>query len=118
MLLTTPYNVIGWPRRVRLDRSTYNPAWVDRWNESLRAVATRNPATATIVDLNRFLDPEGKWSDTLDGVKVHTDDKMHLSPEGADLVANWLAPQVLRLARAPVPTANASVGATVAVAAG
>jgi len=118
VLLTTPYNVIGWPRRVRLDRSTYNPAWVDRWNESLRAVATRNPATATIVDLNRFLDPEGKWSDTLDGVKVHTDDKMHLSPEGADLVANWLAPQVFRLARAPVPTANASVGAPVGVAAG
>jgi peptidoglycan/LPS O-acetylase OafA/YrhL/lysophospholipase L1-like esterase len=118
VMLTTPYNVIGWPRRVRLDRSTYNPAWVDRWNTSLREVATRNPAKASIVDLNGFLDPDGKWSDTLDGVKVHTYDKMHLSPEGADLVANWLAPQVVRLARAPVPTANASVGAQAGVAAG
>ena len=118
MLLTTPYNVIGWPRRVRLDRSTYNPDWVDRWNNSLRAVATRNPATTTIVDLNRFLDPGGTWSETLQGIEVHTYDKMHLSPEGADLVANWLAPQVVHLARAPVPTANASVGAPVGVAAG
>jgi peptidoglycan/LPS O-acetylase OafA/YrhL/lysophospholipase L1-like esterase len=118
VMLTTPYNVIGWPRRVRLDRSTYNPAWVDRWNTSLREVATRNPAKATIVDLNGFLDPDGKWSDTLQGVKLHTYDKMHLSPEGADLVANWLVPQVVRLARAPVPTANASVGGPVGVAAG
>jgi peptidoglycan/LPS O-acetylase OafA/YrhL/lysophospholipase L1-like esterase len=110
VLLTTPYNVLGWPRRVRVDRSTYNPAWVDRWNSSVRAVATRNPSTTTVVDLNRFLGPEGKWGDMVDGVKVHTFDKMHLSPEGADLVAGWLAPQVVRLARAPVPTANASVG--------
>ncbi|MFL6242174.1 MAG: SGNH hydrolase domain-containing protein, partial [Acidimicrobiia bacterium] len=110
VLLTTPYNVLGWPRRVRVDRSAYNPAWVDRWNSSLRAVATRNPSTTTIVDLNQFLGPEGKWADTVAGVKIHTYDKMHLSPEGADLVAGWLAPQVVRLARAPVPTANASVG--------
>jgi peptidoglycan/LPS O-acetylase OafA/YrhL len=33
-----------------------------------------------------------------------------ITREGADLVAGWLAPQVVRLARAPVPTANASVG--------
>ena len=68
------------------------------------AVATRNSASATIVDLNQFLDPDGKWSEPLQGVTVHTYDKMHLSPEGADLVANWLAPQVVHLARGPVPT--------------
>jgi lysophospholipase L1-like esterase len=110
VVLTTPYHVIGWPRRVRLDRSAYNASWVDRWNNNLRAVATRNPSAVTIVDLNRFLGPEGKWTDSLFGVKVRSHDKMHLSPEGADLVAGWLAPQVVRLARAPVPSANASVG--------
>ncbi len=110
VVLTTPYHVIGWPRRVRLDRSAYNASWVDRWNNNLRAVATRSPSAVTIVDLNRFLGPEGKWTDSLFGVKVRSHDKMHLSPEGADLVAGWLAPQVVRLARAPVPSANASVG--------
>jgi lysophospholipase L1-like esterase len=64
----------------------------------------------TIADLNHFLGPEGKWADVVNGVKVHSYDKMHLSPEGADLVAGWLAPELVRLARAPAPTANASVG--------
>jgi hypothetical protein len=64
------------------------------------------------------LDPDGKWSETVQGVKLHTYDKMHLSPERADLVASWLAPQVVHLARAPVPTANASVDAPVGVTAG
>ncbi|HKA93003.1 MAG TPA: acyltransferase family protein [Acidimicrobiia bacterium] len=110
VVLTTPYNVIGWPRRVRIDRSAYNPGWVDRWNTNLRAVATGHPTTVTIADLNHFLGPEGKWADVVNGVKVHGYDKMHLSPEGADLVAGWLAPELVRLARAPAPTANASVG--------
>jgi lysophospholipase L1-like esterase len=109
-VLTTPYNVIGWPRRIRVDRSAYNPSWVDRWNTNLRAVATGHPNTVTIADLNHLLGPDGKWADVVNGVKVHTYDKMHLSPEGADLVAGWLAPQLVRLARAPVPSANASVG--------
>ena len=46
----------------------------------------------------------------MNGVKIHTSDKMHLSPEGADVVAGWLAPELVQLARAPAPTANASVG--------
>jgi peptidoglycan/LPS O-acetylase OafA/YrhL/lysophospholipase L1-like esterase len=108
--LTTPYNVIGWPRQIRLARSAYNPAWVNRWNDDLRSVATRNPATTTIVDFNRFLCPEGKWTDSINGVRVREVDKMHLSAEGADLSADWLAPQLVRLARAPAPTTNASIG--------
>jgi peptidoglycan/LPS O-acetylase OafA/YrhL/lysophospholipase L1-like esterase len=108
--LTTPYSVIGWPRQVRLDRSAYNSAWVDRWNNDLRAVATRNPGTVSIVDLNHLLCPGGAWTETVDGVDVRRFDKMHLSDVGADLVANWLGPQLVRLARAPAPTANASVG--------
>jgi peptidoglycan/LPS O-acetylase OafA/YrhL/lysophospholipase L1-like esterase len=108
--LTAPYHVIGWPRQVRLDRSSYNPVWVNRWNDNLRAVATHNPTTTTIIDFNRFLCPEGKWTDNINGVNVRRLDKMHLSDEGADMAASWLAPQLVRLARAPVPTANASIG--------
>jgi hypothetical protein len=70
----------------------------------------RSASSVTIIDLNRFLGPGGDWTDTVDGVSVRGPDKTHLSPEGADLVAGWLAPQLVRLARAPVPTTNASVG--------
>jgi peptidoglycan/LPS O-acetylase OafA/YrhL/lysophospholipase L1-like esterase len=110
VVLTTPYSVIGWPRQIRLDRSAYNAAWIDRWNEDLRAVATKNPGKVSILDLNHLLCPDGAWTATVNGVQVRAVDKMHLSDAGADLVAGWLAPQLVRLARAPVPTANASVG--------
>lgn len=110
MALTTPYHVIGWPRLVRVDRSSYNPTWVNRWNDNLRAVATRNPGTTSIIDFNKFLCPEGKWTDSINGLTVRRFDKTHLSDEGADLAASWLAPQLVHLARAPVPTTNASVG--------
>ncbi len=100
------------------ERSSYNPRWIDRWNGNLRAVATRNASSVTIIDLNRFLDPDGGWTDTVNGVSARGPDRTHLSPEGADMVAGWLAPQLVRLARAPAATANASVGAAPASLAG
>lgn len=66
--------------------------------------------TTSIIDFNRFLCPEGKWTDSINGVIVRKFDKMHLSDEGADMAAAWLAPQLVHLARAPAPTANVSVG--------
>jgi lysophospholipase L1-like esterase len=92
------------------ERSSYNPRWIDRWNDDLRAVATRNASSVTITDLNRFLAPEGGWTGTVNSVSVRGPDKTHLSPEGADMVATWLAPQLVRLARPSAATANASVG--------
>jgi lysophospholipase L1-like esterase len=112
LALTTPYSPpevtgarIGMP-----ERSSYNPRWIDRWNEDLRAVATRNASSVSIIDLNRFLAPDGGWTGTVNGVNARGPDKTHLSPEGADMVATWLAPQLVRLARPSAATANASVG--------
>jgi peptidoglycan/LPS O-acetylase OafA/YrhL/lysophospholipase L1-like esterase len=110
--LTTPYSppVMSGSRVGIPERSSYNPRWIDRWNGDLRVAATRNASSVTIIDLNRFLDPDGVWADTVNGVRARGPDETHLSPEGADMVASWLAPQLVRLARAPAPTANASVG--------
>jgi peptidoglycan/LPS O-acetylase OafA/YrhL/lysophospholipase L1-like esterase len=110
--LTTPYSppIVSGSRIGLPDRSSYNPRWIDRWNEDLRACAPRNASSMTIIDLNRFLGPAGVWTGTVNGVSTRGPDGTHLSPEGADLVAGWLAPQLVRLAREPVPTANASVG--------
>ena len=110
--LTTPYSPPE-PTGARIgipERSSYNPRWIDRWNEDLRAVATRNASSVTITDLNRFLAPDGGWTGTVNGVSVRGPDKTHLSPEGADMVATWLAPQLVRLARPSAATANASLG--------
>jgi hypothetical protein len=57
-------------------------------------VAHRDRANVSVLDLNRYLDPDGKWTDTVDGIKVRTFDRCHLSPAGAAFVAQWLTPQL------------------------
>ena len=97
VLLTAPYYVPGWPMKIDVPRSLFNPAWIDRWNSLERAVAGRNAGVA-IVDLNRYLDPNGTWTDTVNGIKVRIFDRMHLSADGAAYVAQWLGPQLRNFA--------------------
>ena len=40
----------------------------------------RHARSVSIIDLNRFLGPEGEWAGTVDGVKVHTYDKITCRP--------------------------------------
>jgi peptidoglycan/LPS O-acetylase OafA/YrhL len=94
VLLTAPYYVPGWPMKIDGPRSLFNPAWIDRWNSIERTVAGRNAGRVAIVDLNRYLDPNGTWTDTINGIKVRIFDRMHLSAEGAAYVAQWLVPQL------------------------
>ncbi len=97
VLLTSAYNVMGWPQPVTVSRSQYNPRWVDRWNELLRETAAANPGRVQVLDLNRFLDPNGHWTDTVNGVHVRGPDLMHLNDAGADVTAQWLLPQLLMI---------------------
>jgi peptidoglycan/LPS O-acetylase OafA/YrhL len=94
VLLTAPYYVPGWPMKIDRPRSLFNPAWIDRWNSFEHAIAGRNAGPVAIVDLNRYLDPNGMWTDTINGIKVRTFDRMHLSADGAAYVAQWLVPQL------------------------
>jgi lysophospholipase L1-like esterase len=97
VMLTTPYYVLGWPWRIQVERSAMFAPWVDRFNALERSVAQEHSDTVSVVDLNRYLDPDGHWTDTVAGIKVRTFDKMHLSPEGAAYVAKWLTPKLLHL---------------------
>ncbi|HZP27630.1 MAG TPA: SGNH hydrolase domain-containing protein, partial [Acidimicrobiia bacterium] len=104
VFLTAPYYVMGWPQQIVVNRSQYNPAWIDRWNGFLHDLAAANPGKVSVVDLNRVLDPAGRWTDTVDGVTVRISDRMHLSPAGADLAAQSIMPQIL--AAIPPPAAE------------
>jgi len=97
-LLTTPYYVLGWPQQVQVDRSPLFKSWTDLYNNDQRAVALRAGGKVAILDLNRLLDPAGVWTDTVDGIQVRTFDKCHLSSAGSAFVAQWLAPQLPKLA--------------------
>jgi hypothetical protein len=96
IMLTTPYYTLGWPQKVDVDRSPLHEPWIDRYNNDVvRAVAARHPDTMSVIDLNRYLDPAGTWTDTVNGIKVRSFDRCHLSELGSNYVAWWLAPQIL-----------------------
>jgi peptidoglycan/LPS O-acetylase OafA/YrhL/lysophospholipase L1-like esterase len=98
VVLTTPYYVLGWPQQVEVDRSPLYKPWTDMYNGYQRAVAKQAGGKVAILDLNRLLDPNGVWTDTVDGIQVRTFDKCHLSTAGANFVAKWLTPQLAKLA--------------------
>ncbi len=116
VFLTTPYYVMGWPEQIVVNRSRLNPAWIDRWNGFLRDTAAANPGKVTVADLNKVLDPDGHWTDTVDGITVRISDRMHLTAEGADLAAQDLMPQILAALPPPAPPADASAAAAAAAA--
>ncbi|MFI5101697.1 MAG: SGNH hydrolase domain-containing protein, partial [Actinomycetes bacterium] len=114
VFLTAPYYVLGWPEQIVVDRSHLNPAWIDRWNGFLRDTAAANPGKVTVLDLNKVLDPDGHWTDTVDGITVRISDRMHLTGQGADLAAQALMPQIRQLlgrGAAPQSTSSSSVPA-------
>jgi peptidoglycan/LPS O-acetylase OafA/YrhL/lysophospholipase L1-like esterase len=114
VLLTAPYYRLCCPMKIDEPRSPMNEAWITRYNERQLEVARRNPTRARLVDLNQYLGPEGTWTDTVGAVKVRSFDRSHLSEEGADLVASWLVPQLLELAR-PSHAASSSTHAAASV---
>jgi len=90
VLLTTPYYTLGWPMPIDEDRSLFNPAWIDRYNQLQRDVAAAAGGRVKVLDLNRLLGPDGKWTATVGDTEVRTFDKMHLSGAGAAMVGDWL----------------------------
>src|SRR5262249_47482041 len=94
VLLTTPYNhrpeVVGQPVHWSEDDTTR----VDHWNRLLRAYAKdRGDPAITVVDLNHFLSPGGKYTNTKQGVELRYDG-VHFNPDAGRLVFRWLLPQL------------------------
>jgi len=115
MLLTSPCFK---PRDLDVDGAAYvrlNPQAVDELNDLYREFARRHADQVVIVDLNRYVCPEGEYTDvTIDGVDLR-EDGVHFTPEGADLVARWLAPEIIAAARegrSSTPGVGASKGAS------
>jgi peptidoglycan/LPS O-acetylase OafA/YrhL len=114
MLLTSPCFS---PRDLGLDTPAYvrlNPERVGELNDLYWEFARQHADQVVIVDLNRLACPEGDYTDvTIDGVHLR-EDGVHFTPEGADLVAQWLAPQIVAVAegRRPTSEVGASGGAS------
>jgi hypothetical protein len=98
VLLTTPFfqhverageEGRSWPE--------YDPWRVDRINTLFRQFEVAHPGRYTLLDLNRYVSPGGKYADQINGITVR-DDGVHFSPQGATFVDNWLAPQIKQIA--------------------
>jgi peptidoglycan/LPS O-acetylase OafA/YrhL len=85
------------------------PVRTDQYNAVLRQAVARHPGVASIIDLNRLLDPAGHYTSYLDGVRVRNPDDEHPSTAGGELLRPVILPQLLTLglphlrARTPSP---------------
>ncbi|HLN43693.1 MAG TPA: acyltransferase family protein [Acidimicrobiales bacterium] len=68
-----------------------SPGRVDAYNSLLRKVAAAHKGVASIVDVNRLLDPDGHYTPTVAGVTVRSTDGIHISIAGG----MFLRPRVL-----------------------
>jgi lysophospholipase L1-like esterase len=92
-LATSPY----FHGREAPDGSRYpenDPARVDRFNQLLRAAVARSHTPAFAVELGRRACPDGRYTSTVDGVRIR-DDGVHFSAAGARWLAPWLLPQIV-----------------------
>jgi peptidoglycan/LPS O-acetylase OafA/YrhL len=80
------------------DRWSSGP-YVDELNDVYWEFARRHEDQIVIADLNRFVCPEGEHTDVTNGI--------HFTAEGADVVARWLAPQIIAAVEGRRPTSNA-----------
>ena len=100
VVLTAPYT----HRAERPDGSLYpedSATRVNAWNALLRAAAARNHAT--VLDLNKKACPNGKFTWSIDGVRIRSDG-LHFTPAGVrEILAPWLLPKLAAAAVNPPP---------------
>jgi lysophospholipase L1-like esterase len=114
VLLTAPYyEPPDLAARADRSQSLFEKPRVDHWNDLLRSVAQTHSDSVSVVDLHAYLDPNGDAVNSVAGVDDIRYDGIHFTPQGADVVARWLSPRIVRTAhenRQFVATTNASVG--------
>jgi peptidoglycan/LPS O-acetylase OafA/YrhL len=91
-LLTTPHYE---PRDLGLvvDGPRFERARIDRLNALYKTLAARRSGDAVVLDLQRLVAKSSA------GVEMQHDG-VHFTPAGADVVARWLAPQIVAASRA------------------
>jgi peptidoglycan/LPS O-acetylase OafA/YrhL len=73
------------------------PVRTNEYNALVRRVVARFPGRASVIDLNRLVDPTGKYTSYLDGVRVRNPDDEHISVPGGMLLRPLILPTLVRL---------------------
>jgi len=106
VLVTAPYNhrpeIVGQPVKWAED----DPGRIDHWNAVLHRFAKAHAADGvSVADLNGYLSPKGKYTNTRDGVELRYDG-VHFKPEAGQLVFAWLLPRLPSGATATATTTS------------
>ena len=80
------------------------PSRTDAYNADVRAAVARHPGQATVLDLNKMLDPNGHYVSYIDGVRVRDTDDEHISILGGELLRPQLLPSLVQLGSAHYET--------------
>ncbi len=67
------------------------------FNQILARVAAHKSGVATLVDLNKVVDPHGHYQSVIDGVTVRWADGIHISKPGGEWLQSALLPTVAQL---------------------
>jgi lysophospholipase L1-like esterase len=114
VLLTAPYfEPPDLASRADRYQSLFEKPRVDHWNDLLRSVAEAHHDLVSVIDLHAYLDLNGDAVNSIAGVDDIRSDGIHFTPQGADVVARWLSPKIVRIAHQDdqyVAITNASVG--------
>jgi peptidoglycan/LPS O-acetylase OafA/YrhL len=73
------------------------PVRTNEYNAVVRRVVARFPGRASVIDLNRLLDPAGTYTSYLDGVRVRNPDDEHISVLGGELLRPLILPTLEHL---------------------
>jgi peptidoglycan/LPS O-acetylase OafA/YrhL len=76
-----------------------DPARVARFNELVRAAATRHPGVANVIEFGEMLTPGNTYTDTFHGTRIRADG-VHLDKSGTGALGDLLLPQISAIARA------------------
>jgi hypothetical protein len=97
VLLTAPYTR-RWERPGGGLFPEDTPERVDAWNRLLRGVAAKHPGRITVIDLNKWVCPEGKFTWRIGNLRIRSDG-LHFTEDGVqEYIAPWLVPQLANLA--------------------
>jgi peptidoglycan/LPS O-acetylase OafA/YrhL len=100
VFLTLPYIA---ETTVQPDGSPWDmnlPSRTNAYNAVVRAAVAEHRNNASVVDLNKMLDPDGHYVSSIDGVTVRNADDEHISPAGGEWLRPRLLPKLVALGRA------------------
>jgi len=100
VLMTSPYYDSG----EQLDGQPWDeddPARVDILNAMIESVAAEHPGQVSVIPLNRYLDPDGHYTASIDGQVMRFADGVHTTQEAGTYLAPKILPQLAAAGRSP-----------------